>query len=132
MDTKDFELLLKKDRNWLSKYGGFISLIIIGALFFGIIWIKVPEYTYITISKSTPAMIKLNKDYFNAAIGDSILISNDNKKQHVLIVDSINTTSDKETFYLNKKSNHIVDGEFRFIVKERSLLESLMSPFIKK
>lgn len=130
MDTIDFELLLKKDRNWLSKYGGFISLIIICALLAGIIYIKVPEYRDLSTSDGI-AMVEINKNNFIAATGDIIYMSNESAKEYPFIVDSIQMTNEKEIFYFNKQDTSVKDGNFRFVIKERSLLESLMSPFIK-
>lgn len=131
MDTMDFELSLKKDRNWLSKYGGFISLIIIFSLLIGIVWIKVPEYRDVNISKGI-AIMEIKKNDFKIIAGDSIFMSNEVAKEQLFIIDSVKTTDTKKTLYFTKTNTLVPDGNFRLLVKERSLLKSLMSPFIKE
>ncbi|WP_189702678.1 hypothetical protein [Subsaximicrobium wynnwilliamsii] len=44
MENKKFEILLESDRNWVSRYGGFVSLFLIIMLFEALIGIEIPLY----------------------------------------------------------------------------------------
>lgn len=131
MENKRFEILLKKDRNWLSKYGGFISMIIVIVIVFGIFWIKIPEYQKIIISKDMVSSIKINKGFFHASIGDSLFVINNNE-DIILVVDSIKTEKESTIFYFKAIKHDLYSNDYKFIIREQSLLECLMEPFVKK
>jgi len=132
MDSKKFEILLKKDRNWLSKYGGFISLTIITFLIIGIIYIKVPQYQYVNTINNTVSPVKIKKSDYFTVVGDTIVLKNSRGKILTLVVDSIYSENENNTLHFKVIKGDLSLNDYRFIIEEQSLLETLIAPFIKR
>jgi hypothetical protein len=135
MDNTKFEILLREDRNWLSKYGGFLSLIIIVILIFGVFWIKVPEYEYLKFSKKNTPFIEVNKDQFVGKIGDPVMIDNHIINDMVLIIDRINNNNNNNNkdlmiIYFKSTNVNLSKKNLRIITHKKSLLKSLLNPLL--
>jgi hypothetical protein len=132
MDNKKFETLLKEDRNWLSKYGGFISLVIIVLLILGVFLIKIPEYGYVQFSKNNVPFIEINNEYFIGNIGDSINIDNPLINDGVLIIDKIKTEKEVIIISFKPTNKNLSSKNLRIISNEKTLLKSLLNPLLPK
>ena len=132
MDNKKFETLLKEDRNWLSKYGGFISLVIIVLLILGVFLIKIPEYGYVQFSKNNVPFIEINNEYFIGNIGDSINIDNPLINDEVLIIDKIKTEKEVTIISFKPTNKNLNLKNLRIISNEKTLLKSLLNPLLPK
>ncbi|KZS42417.1 hypothetical protein AWE51_02955 [Aquimarina aggregata] len=131
MSNRKFEILVLENRNGLSKYGGIISLVIIGLLVFGIFWVKIPEYQKVIITTNSVAKVTLNQSNISKKSGDSIVVRNDKQESKVLIIDTINIQNGKTTLFFKLLDSDLETAAYKLIVKEVSLFESLISPFFK-
>lgn len=130
MDNKKFEILLEEDRNWLSKYGGFISLIIIIFLISGVFIIKIPEYNYLSFTKEKNIpYLKIKRNNFSINVGDSLKLSNQKFADKFLIVDSVKIERKYKIIFLKNGKNSNKESS-RLIVNENTLLQSLLNPFL--
>jgi hypothetical protein len=130
MENKRFEILLKEDKNWLSKYGGFISLIIIILLVLGIFWIKIPEYEYLRFSKNNVPYIEVSKDRYIGEIGDSVMIDNHIIDGKILIIHEINNDNDFRIIYFKSINKSLSKENLKIITNKKTLLKSLLNPLL--
>lgn len=128
MDNQKFEVLLSKDRNWLSRYGGFVSLLLIAALVVAIVGIEIPKYEQIV--KDTDGHYHISiQDEINRpfALGDTLVADTNDL---FLIID-IKKEDEKKTVRLVSlsKDKNTVNG--RYLIENQSLLKSLLEPVFK-
>jgi len=130
MDHK-FELLLKNNRNWLSKYGGLISVCIIAILIYGVFQIRIPQYEMVAVVEknivSIPAASTLQ-----VAKGDILEVENVKGDTFAL---TIVATAEKETqnWITYTSDTHLDATEaYKTIIAEHSLLKSLTNSLFKK
>lgn len=130
MDHK-FELLLKNNRNWLSKYGGLISICIIAILIYGVFQIRIPQYETVAVVNKNVVSIPAAST-LQLTEGDALEVENIEGDTFVL---TILTATQKETQqWVTYTSNTDLDTSehYRTIIAEYSLLKSLTNSLFKK
>ena len=136
MSDRKFEVLLNRNRNWLSRYGGFISLVLIVILVIGILKIEIPNYQSLNIDTNSEglAYIKVEKengsfqlkDIVKAEVTGEVPVSFE-----VVRIDTKVNQEVKHVFLKTNEKNITVTKELRVIIEKKSLLESLLGSFVK-
>ncbi len=130
MENNKFEKLLNRDRNWLSKYGGFITLLIIFIFIVGITYVQIPVYLPVNVEDNQTLDIELNKHNRIGKIGDTIkLKSLSHGNIYVHILDSKGLEHSK-IYNLEIISKDLEVGELKIVTEEKSLLKTLLTPLL--
>ncbi|EDP96422.1 hypothetical protein U8527_09935 [Kordia algicida OT-1] len=130
MDRK-FESLLKNNRNWLSKYGGLISVCIIGLLIYGVFQIRIPKYELVEIVEKNTVSIpaetapKLTK-------GAILEVQNVAGEEIALTVVSSESKNDKNYIKYTATETLAADTQYKIIIAEHSLLKSISGSLMRK
>jgi len=136
MSERKFEVLLNRNRNWLSRYGGFISLVLIVILVIGILKIEIPSYQSLNIDTDNKGLAYLQvekgnssfqlKDIVKAEVTGEVPVNFE-----VIRIDSKTNKEVKYVFLKTKEENITIKKDIRVIIERKSLLESLVSSFVK-
>ena len=129
MDHK-FESLLKSNRNWLSKYGGMISVIIIILLIYGVFQIQIPQYERVETEAANTFTIASNS-IANLKKGDVIFVENIEGVETELTILEVQKKAKKKYVKYTSNQQLSVNENYKLIVAQNSLLKSLMSSLFK-
>lgn len=130
MDDR-FETLLKSNRNWLSKYGGLISVLIIILLIYGILQIQIPQYVPAKLSASNVITLPSNT-MPNLEKGNVLHVQNIEGIETALTVVSIDLEKQKKHIQYTTAIQLNADADYKVIVAKHSLLNSIKNSFFKK
>lgn len=135
MSERKFDILLNRDRNWLSRYGGFISLVLIILLVIGILKIEIPNYQSLIIDTDSEglAYVQVEKGNNSFQLKDIVKaeVTGDTPVNfEVIRIDETNEQV-KFVFLKTEEENIITKKDLRVIIQRKSLLESLVGSFVK-
>lgn len=123
MDHK-FETLLKSNRNWLSKYGGMISAIIIILLIYGVFQIQIPQYERVEAGTKNEFTIPSNT-ITSFKKGDVIFVENIKGIETKLTILKVKKEAKKNHIQYTSDTQLSTDESYKLIVAQNSLLKSL-------
>lgn len=124
MDRK-FESLLKSNRNWLSKYGGMISVMIIILLIYGILQIQIPQYERIEAEAENTFAISSNT-ITSIKKGDVIFVENIEGIKIKLTILKVQKEAKKNHIQYASNKQLSIKENYKLIVAQNSLLKSIM------
>lgn len=130
MDRK-FESLLKNNRNWLSKYGGLISVCIIMLLIYGVLQIRIPKYELVEVVETN--MVSIPSETNLALTKGAILeVQNIAGEEIALTVVSSESKNDKSFIKYTATETLAVNTHYKIIIAEQSLLKSISGSLMGK
>ena len=130
MEINKFEKLLKKDRNWLSKYGGFITLFIILIFLFGIFYVQIPIYKPVNTEDDQILKIELNKHNEIGEVGDTIKMKSLSQGDIYVQILNYKTLENSKIIYFEFLDKNIKVSDLKVVVEEKSLLKTLLTPLL--
>lgn len=127
MDNQKFEILLNKDRNWLSRYGGFVSLLLIAVLIAAIIGIDIPKYEPIQWDTKGYYYISIQDEISQSRkLGDTIKADTND----LFVLTDVQRENEKTIWHLVSLSENKNIIHSKYLIENQSLLKSLIEPVL--